>query len=144
MLEVSDGRKLAADRFKCGSNVGILLRRRNRGDAVQHLKRAALRRPQRKAACDGVDVPVHTPRCPFGFVSSSAAILVFMSSTKLSHTNPYLRDRAARERGVFASVASSSAIEGIHAPFKTASRSGKLVSAGDKAIPRNPITRAKR
>ena len=67
-----------------------------------------------------------------------------MSSTKLSHTNPYLRDRAARARGVFASVASSSAIEGIHAPFKTASLSGKFVSVGDKAIPRNSITRAKR
>ena len=67
-----------------------------------------------------------------------------MSSTKLSHTNPYLRDRAARERGVFTSVASSSAIEGIHAPFKAASLSGKFVSVGDKAMPRNSITRAKR
>ena len=67
-----------------------------------------------------------------------------MSSTKLSHTNPYLRDRVARERGVFASVASSSAIEGIHAPFKNASLSGKFVSIDGKAIPGNSITRAKR
>ena len=64
-----------------------------------------------------------------------------MSSTKLSHTNPYLRDRATRERGVFNSVASSSAIEGIHAPFKTASVSGQFVSAGDKAMPRSAVTR---
>ncbi len=67
-----------------------------------------------------------------------------MSSTKLSHTNPYLRDRAARERGVFNSVASSSAIEGIHAPFKTASVSGRFVSVSDKTAPRTPVTRAKR
>jgi hypothetical protein len=64
-------------------------------------------------------------------------------STKLSHTNPYLRDRAERERGVFASVASSSAIEGIHAPFKSSTITGKRVSA-NSAKQRNSVTRAKR
>ena len=67
-----------------------------------------------------------------------------MSSTKLSHTNPYLRDRAARERDVFNSVASSSAIEGIHAPFKTASVSGQFVSVGVKSTPRSTVTRVTR
>ena len=69
-----------------------------------------------------------------------------MSSTKLAHTNPYLRDRAARERGVFTSVASSSAIEGIHAPFKSTSVTGKWVSVST-AKQRNSVTvvsRAKR
>lgn len=39
-------------------------------------------------------------------------------SKKLSDANPYLRDPALRDRLVFRSVASSSAIEGISAPFK--------------------------
>jgi hypothetical protein len=37
---------------------------------------------------------------------------------KLSSSNPYLRDPAVRERTVTRSVATSSAIEGIRAPFK--------------------------
>jgi hypothetical protein len=39
-------------------------------------------------------------------------------STRLSATNPYLQDSAARARSVLRSVETSSAIEGIHAPFK--------------------------
>ncbi len=39
-------------------------------------------------------------------------------SSKLSAANPYLRDPVMRARMVFTSVASSSAIEGIHAPFR--------------------------
>jgi hypothetical protein len=39
-------------------------------------------------------------------------------SSKLSSTNPYLRDPVVRERTIFTTVSSSSAIEGIHAPFK--------------------------
>jgi hypothetical protein len=53
-------------------------------------------------------------------------------SSKLSTANPYLRDPVARRRSVFASVASSSAIEGIHAPFKQAAvtpSSGSAASA---------------
>lgn len=48
-------------------------------------------------------------------------------STKLSSTNPYLRDPTLRQRMVLKSVATSSAIEGIHAPFRKAagSASGK-------------------
>ena len=41
-------------------------------------------------------------------------------SSKLSTANPYLRDPIVRRRSVFTSVSSSSAIEGIHAPFKKA------------------------
>lgn len=37
---------------------------------------------------------------------------------KLLNTNPYLLDPVQRERSVFKSVASSSAIEGIRAPFR--------------------------
>jgi hypothetical protein len=39
-------------------------------------------------------------------------------SSKLTVTNPYLREPAVRERTVLKSVASSSAIEGIRAPFQ--------------------------
>jgi hypothetical protein len=38
--------------------------------------------------------------------------------SKLTSANPYLRDPKMRERTVFTSVSSSSAIEGIRAPFK--------------------------
>jgi len=41
-----------------------------------------------------------------------------MSRKLLVNTNPYLRDPVQRERAVFKSVASSSAIEGIRAPFR--------------------------
>lgn len=37
--------------------------------------------------------------------------------SKLMTTNPYLRNPAIRKRMIFMSVASSSAIEGIRAPF---------------------------
>jgi hypothetical protein len=45
-------------------------------------------------------------------------------SSKLSSTNRYLRDPAVRERAVLRNVATSSAIEGIRAPFKRDARSG--------------------
>lgn len=37
-------------------------------------------------------------------------------------SNPYLRDPEARKRAIFISVASSSAIEGIRAPFRKEAR----------------------
>jgi hypothetical protein len=48
-----------------------------------------------------------------------------MGSKKLTDTNPYLRDPVERARLIFRSVASSSAIEGIHHPFRPASKSQK-------------------
>lgn len=42
----------------------------------------------------------------------------------LANTNRYLKDPALRERMVLKSVASSSAIEGIRAPFNTTERGG--------------------
>jgi hypothetical protein len=39
-------------------------------------------------------------------------------SAKLASTNRYLRDPVVRRKLIFKSVASSSAIEGIRAPFK--------------------------
>lgn len=39
-------------------------------------------------------------------------------SNKLLATNPYLRDPVQRERSVLKSVVTSSAIEGIRAPFR--------------------------
>ncbi len=41
-----------------------------------------------------------------------------MSRKLLINTNPYLRDPVQRERSIFKSVATSSAIEGIRAPFR--------------------------
>jgi len=40
--------------------------------------------------------------------------------SKLNAVNPYLREPAIRERAVLKSVATSSAIEGIRAPFRRA------------------------
>jgi len=68
-------------------------------------------------------------------------------SSKLSATNPYLRDPIARRRSVFASVASSSAIEGIRAPFKQAAKipsSASAASAGTGTTPQDSVTRPKR
>jgi hypothetical protein len=41
-----------------------------------------------------------------------------MRRKRLTVANPYLRDPVQRERSVLKSVASSSAIEGIRAPFR--------------------------
>jgi hypothetical protein len=53
---------------------------------------------------------------------------------KVSTTNVYMRDPARRERSIFKSVASSSAIEGIRAPFlrpsSGATKSGKARKLG--------------
>ena len=46
-----------------------------------------------------------------------------MRKAPLIKTNPYLKDPVKRERGIALSVASSSAIEGIHGAFA----SGKLI-----------------
>lgn len=58
-------------------------------------------------------------------------------SRKLLNTNPYLRDPVQRERSVLKSVASSSAIEGIRAPFRD-SASGSFLSpkSGKSGSPR--------
>jgi hypothetical protein len=54
-------------------------------------------------------------------------------SSKLSIVNPYMRDPVSRERGVLRSVATSSAIEGIRAPFrKTTSKTSKTASSAIK------------
>lgn len=54
-------------------------------------------------------------------------------SSKLSKTNPHLRDPVARERAILKSVASSSAIEGIRAPFRESSTAkSKSVSKTQK------------
>ena len=45
-------------------------------------------------------------------------------STKLSVANPYLRDPEVREKTVTKSVATSSAIEGIRAPFGRGAQTG--------------------
>ena len=52
-------------------------------------------------------------------------------SSKLSKTNPHLRDPVTRERTILKSVASSSAIEGIRAPF-SGSVQGKSVPKAQK------------
>jgi Fic family protein len=66
-------------------------------------------------------------------------------SSKLSATNPYLRDPVLRRRNVLRSVASSSAIEGIHAPFKQLARAAKKAKAATisktRSVPKTRITR---
>lgn len=56
-------------------------------------------------------------------------------SSSLASANPHLRDPAQRQRSVLKSVATSSAIEGIRAPFKKAADKRKTVSTA--------LTRAK-
>lgn len=53
-------------------------------------------------------------------------------SSKLAKTNLYLRDPVVRERTVLKSVASSSAIEGIRAPFRKTVSKTKPASAKHK------------
>lgn len=57
-------------------------------------------------------------------------------TSKLSSTNPYLRDPKQRQRSVLRSVATSSAIEGIHAPFKAGARlaSASLPASAKRVI----------
>ena len=45
----------------------------------------------------------------------------------ITNTNRFLKDPALREKMVLKSVASSSAIEGIRAPFKAAAANNSLV-----------------
>jgi len=52
--------------------------------------------------------------------------------SKLSETNPYLRDPVKRKRALMRSVVSSSAIEGIRVSYKTL-LSGTRKPAGKKA-----------
>ena len=71
-----------------------------------------LRGAQAEATGDGVEVRIHRLiLLPFSGYTSPMG-------TKLTSANPYLRDPNMRDRMVFESVASSSAIEGIRAPFK--------------------------
>jgi len=57
-------------------------------------------------------------------------------SPKLTSTNPYLRDPATRERTVTRSVATSTAVEGVHAPFKRSAVTGKFLDSKPAAIPK--------
>lgn len=62
---------------------------------------------------------------------------------KLYDTNPYLRDSALRERMVFRSVASSSAIEGIQAPFRDMAQKKNVKSGPDCKIKLNGNNRSR-
>jgi hypothetical protein len=61
--------------------------------------------------------PHRSARIPYNYAMSG----------KLSSTNRYLKDAAVRRELIFKSVASSSAIEGIRAPFKKAPTAKKAV-----------------
>lgn len=54
-------------------------------------------------------------------------------SSKLSSANTYMRDPAVRQDSVRRSVATSSAIEGIRAPFRSA-KTGQHVKPTQKAV----------
>ena len=86
--------------------------------------------------------------CPRQQVSASFGLRCYTCSmsSKLSTANPYLRDPVARRHSVLASVASSSAIEGIRAPFKRAAVSpsaGSGASTPASAPVQGEITRPK-
>ena len=52
-------------------------------------------------------------------------------SNSLALANPHLRDPELRRRSVLKSVATSSAIEGIHAPFKKNTQKNKTSQVRD-------------
>ena len=58
-----------------------------------------------------------------------------MKKQKISDTNPYIRDRSKRSIGVFTSVCSSSAVEGIEAEKVL---KDYLSKKNKKSIPRKP------
>ena len=62
-------------------------------------------------------------------------------SSKLSTANPYLLDPIVRQRSVLTSVSTSSAIEGIHAPFRQAVV--KLASANATRAPADGTARGR-
>jgi len=61
-------------------------------------------------------------------------------STKLSDSNPYLRDPTLRQRSVLVSVATSSAIEGIRAPFKKKASAAKPAAKKASGIRKVAVT----
>ena len=62
------------------------------------------------------EAPVRMIRIPnFGENPTGSCYNNAMENKRLSETNPYLRDKAKRKVGLFMSVCSSSAIEGIAA-----------------------------
>lgn len=66
--------------------------------------------------------------------------------SKLLTSNPYLRNPATRQRMVFTSVASSSAIEGIRAPFKELApeaMAGSRTRGGGKRAVATGVSRTK-
>ena len=63
-------------------------------------------------------------------------------SSKLSSGNPYMRDPVLRQQSVLTSVAGSSAIEGIHAPFKQGAVTSPSSTPASTA-PQSPVTRRK-
>ena len=58
-LKIGDGRELGSNRVQYNLNVMVFLGRRDLGDAIQNLQRAALRRAQTQPPGDGVDVTIH-------------------------------------------------------------------------------------
>ena len=54
-------------------------------------------------------------------------------SSKLSSANAYMRNPAVRRDSVLRSVATSSAIEGIRAPFRS-EKAGRFVERAQKAV----------
>ena len=83
-------------------------------------------RPVRLAA-DGLEFPCYGQRM-----------------SKLSAINPYLPEPAIRERAVLKSVATSSAIEGIRAPFRRATNGAQKPDAvaPRSTPPKRGVTRA--
>ena len=59
--------------------------------------------------------------------------------SKLSAVNPYLRDPIVRKRTVFTSVSSSSAIEGIRAPFKQLETQVSTPESGKSPSKKDPL-----
>lgn len=126
--------RVARDTTHAGQR--IFFRRRDFSDAIEDFKRAALRQAQARTTGNGVNVAV--------YVGNPWAIQCYNSfmSSKLSVVNPYLRDPVVRELTVRRSVASSSAIEGIRAPFQRTATGKSASTARVKPAGKTRLTSA--
>jgi hypothetical protein len=69
-----------------------------------------------------------------------AAINLMSNKKTLAESNPYLRDPEMRKRSLFISAASSSAVEGIHAPFKKMARELRIDWPPKRTLPQAAST----
>ena len=72
----------------------------------------------------------------FGIYELPLELRFACMNKSLAQSNPYMRDAATRERLVYRSVASSSAVEGIREPFRNKAAITRKSATGRISGPR--------